>query len=621
MKALLVTGCLLLLGVTGCGGGGGSSSNAAVGGGPPPPPLPPPPPISGFATLDDGAWNDTAVRKVLSTFAYGGHAGDQQISSWADMAPTEAIREMLTFDEHNLKLSPTAADNTDGLAQRAGTLAGLREFWMSDDPANGVNPDLRQLYQFSLLVWYRAALSRGLNPFRQKLGLWETNYHAATNRRVGVTGDQSVRYYDDMMRALAADQPYRDILSIAALSAAVARQYGHFENRYINGMCRCNEDFAREYHQLLFGILGDYDSFYHETVTVKNTAAALTDMRLDYDPVAMQFVDELFFGRFYHTPGPLDILQMQIGGNDAEQRINQLSAIAIEHPESLDNLPIKIIAGLADDNLSQQKIDVIRAAWAGMNDKDLLGFLQSYAISESLHSADRIKYYTSVDRLFLIANGVLLNNEESYLDINVPYDIQNEDVQVFAPRHNVFGAQTGLEAADSTEVFRNNFNRVTREFWRIVLPAIEQPGVSWEKDWGAVVPADAGGDYVVQEIAEWLWQRFIGDGLQNFGTLERAHLYAFLATDFDLVYTVNRDEIETAGLDPDDISLYDFDRIVTTAELENDQTLIDLIDGLATDTIALDDADQGIRRNANARVGQAINFVVATPYMFAQEGR
>jgi hypothetical protein len=35
----------------------------------------------------------------------------------------------------------------------------------------------------------------------------------------------------------------------------------------------------------------------------------------------------------------------------------------------------------------------------------------------------------------------------------------------------------------------------------------------------------------------------------------------------------------------------------------------------------LDSANSTERDKANARVGQAINFIVAMPYIFAQEGR
>lgn len=368
--------------LTACGSGGSSVGSTPGSGSLPPP-------AAGFNVVSDARWNENAVRDVLQTFAYGGQATGQQIQIWADMAPTAAIREMLTFDEHNLKLSPPIAGDQSPAHGGPGTLRGLSDFWSSNDLTNNVQPAFRPLYKFPAPVWYRATLSRGLNPFRQRVGLWETNYHLATNTMAGVSSDQTIRFYDEIMTALAAGEPYQDVLAVAAVSAAVARQYGHHQNRWIDGRCQCNEDFAREYHQLFFGILGKYDPTYHETIAIKNTAAALTDMRLEFDPVEMDFADTVVFGQAFHAPGSLDILQASIGGNNARERIRELSQIAIEHPESLDNLPVMIIAGLADENLDAAKINIIRQAWRSMPTKQLLEFLQRYAISDVFHSKTR----------------------------------------------------------------------------------------------------------------------------------------------------------------------------------------------------------------------------------------
>lgn len=40
-----------------------------------------------FTSLDANSWNESAVRRVLHTFAYGGYATDAQIKSWSGMAP------------------------------------------------------------------------------------------------------------------------------------------------------------------------------------------------------------------------------------------------------------------------------------------------------------------------------------------------------------------------------------------------------------------------------------------------------------------------------------------------------------------------------------------------------
>jgi hypothetical protein len=554
--------------------------------------------------LSDAAWDETAVRKVLHAFAYGGHATDRQIKLWADMAPQTAIMQMLTFDQHNALLSPASAADHDRLYQRDGTLRSLAAFWSSSDPGNAIYVDHRiryDVYEGNGVpgeLWSRATVSRGLNPFRQKIGFWETNYHLATNRDV-VRRSYMVRYFDDIMNAHAEHAPYQDVLTVAATSAAVAVQYGHDENIYINDQCLCNEDFAREYHQLFFGILGQHDPEYHEVVSIKNTALALTDMQVQ------PLLDQVFFGSSRHYLGALEILNASIGGFSAHQKINHLSQHAITHPESLDNLPVIIIQALADDNLNGDKINRIRAAWSSMQPKNLLDFLRSYAISTVFHNPTRVKYLTSVDRHMLVASQRILNNEEGYLDLYPLATYETEDVKAFHPAHNVFGGQTGAEAADSADVFLANYNRSTSEERRFRQIPASRYGRSWEQNWMTVIPKNSSGTYIVKDVTEWLWKRFIGDGLKNLGLLERAHIYAFLAEERDIVYLADQDRL---------------DRAITTADLTSDPRLASLVQSLGAQTLPLDSADSTERGAANARVRQAINFIVATPYIFAQEG-
>ena len=98
-------------------------------------------------------------------------------------------------------------------------------------------------------------------------------------------------------------------------------------------------------------------------MTIKNTAAALTDMWVPRDIVYGGYLNQVIFGTEKHFPGVLDILNVGIGGSDASQRIDELSEYAIDHPESLENLPVMIIRELADDNLTDSKIQAIRMAW------------------------------------------------------------------------------------------------------------------------------------------------------------------------------------------------------------------------------------------------------------------
>jgi hypothetical protein len=565
--------------------------------------------LPGFDPVSDDFWDETAVRKVLHTFAYGGQASDGQIRLWASMPPRAAIVQMLTFAEHNPLLSPAGPRDYDRLDTRPGTLRAVGDFWASDDPANGVVPASRSVYDVDefgagvpSLVWLQAATSRGLNPFRQRIGLWETNYHLAVNRTM-VRTNQLIRYYDDIMSGLARGEPYHEILATAATSAAIASQYGHRLSQYVNGECKkCNEDFAREYYQLFFGILGETDPTYHELTTIKNMSKALTDMS---NVVNGQLVDYLVFGTAAHFPGQLEMLQVTFGGSQAQERISELSRYAIENTESLNNLPVMIIAGLADDNLNEDKIARIRTAWTSMPQKYLLDFLQAYAVSTLFHDPSRIKYRSSIDRNLLVLNQMTLVNEENYLGVYNPKMYESEDVEVFRPRHNVFGGQTGREAAESADVFLANYNALTDMSQRFRLVSTVKSGRTWEKDWAAVVPLNANGAYAVRDVAEWLWNRFVGDGLKHFGPLERAHVYALLSTELDFAYLA----------DPQNSG-----RIITTADVGM-SPLAELVSDLANRPLSLNSADSAQRQVANRRVGQAVNFIVGTPFVYAEEGR
>jgi hypothetical protein len=99
----------------------------------------------------------------------------------------------------------------------------------------------------------------------------------------------------------------------------------------------------------------------------------------------------------------------------AQERVEVLSPIAIEHPESLASLPVKIVSDLADDEMTEAKAKVLREAWADMPQKDLLAFLRDYAISTQFHRSDRVKHWTTPERYLTVTNLVTVKNEESNL--------------------------------------------------------------------------------------------------------------------------------------------------------------------------------------------------------------
>lgn len=575
-------------------------------------------------TISDAAWDETAVRQVLHVFAFGGFASDAQIRAWADMPPADAIKEILTFDTVNEKLSPPDASFAVPFTRENGSLrclSGLFSRNNVDNPIRVADRDGFKLGSWSSPshTWWMAAHLRGLNPVRQRIGLFETNYHMSVSQNASVTNLQLYTYYDGIMAGLARGDAYQDVLQSAALTAAIAQQYHHKGNAYKDGKFQGNEDFGREYHQLFFGIVGKYDDAYtgdkagyHELVAIPNTAKALTGMIVgDVDTSS----DQISYGDHDHWQGTLDILESPIDGDNSKQRFSKLSPLAIATQESLDALPVLIIRFLADDRLDPASADPavmvrvakVRQLWAGMPKKNLLEFLRKYAISTAFHDQARVKYWTSVERNLLLVNLMNVGNAESFLDLYDPESFtSNEDVTVFRPAHDVFGGQTGEEAAATADVFRNAYNRAVDASWSLTRVEETSGGSTvWKKDWAPIVPKDDGGKVRVKATAEWLWQRMFADGLANFGTLERAHLYAILASGKDLGYWID---------EADPTHVYSKD------DLETSVTLKTQVAGAEQALIRLDDADPKVAQSANYRLSLAVNFLSSLPYMFAQQG-
>ncbi len=565
--------------------------------------------------LDCFAWNETAVRKVLQTFAYGGHPSDEQILLWANMEPREAIDEILSFEPFNVKLSPVDFDNIS--TNTDGTLEGLADFYSSDNPDNYTESSRKEYFDKRSwggprYNWLRAIQARGLNTFSHRIGFFETNYHMSVNRDVGVYPFPVIRHYDNIIHALSESRPYSQVLAQGALNAAVAYQYGHNHNVYFDGMFSGNDDFAREYHQLFFGILGDYDHDYHESVSIENTARALTGIRANYYPSEEGGPDvEVYFSADVHHTAPLEILNTSIEGPTAKEKIENLAEVAISHQESLDNLPVIIVRTLADDNLTTEKISAIREMWSSLPEINLLEFLKLYAISEVFHSPDRIKYHSSFDKHLFTHNQMRLSNWELYEDFqSVREMLLEDDVEPFHPVHNVFGHQKGVEAFTTPTIFKNNYNTSTYSYW--YYEKVDDSTSTYKKEWYNIIPKSEDGSYITEDVARWLWQRFVADGWKNYGILEKAHLYTLLATGKDLGYILH-DEI--VG-NPHPGTVY------YASDLENGTSEIgSIVARHGAMTLELESDDEDTRKLANIFVQRAISFISATPYTFLQEGR
>lgn len=603
----------LSLGLAACGGGGGGNTvelkqptvvwDAPVS------------PSGVLPMVDNVTWDETAVRKVLHVFAFGGFASDAQISTWANMAPNEAIVEMLTLNPYNPKLSGTIdADPLNGTDR---SFLGLAALWsganspLATSRRDGFKPDS---WNGPQNIAMQAASLPGVNPVPHRLAMWELNYHLVANRDADVSPEHLSYYYNAIQKSLAARDPYQNTMAIAAESVAIAQQYKHYRNFYDvkNGVgtFKGNEDFAREFHQLFFGILGtrlanDVQDNYHEIVTIKNTAQMLTDMTVVKDGDL-----ELTFGTARHYVGDLDIMHTTISGATAKEKILALAQVDITHPESLDNLPVMIVSGLADNNLSDANIAELRAYWASMTKKDILQFIRAYAISTQFHNPHRIKYWNPAERNLLYSNLVTLTQGESYANYYDPTGLTDwqDGYRLFAPEHNVFGHTTGEETAQSGDKFLVQFNRGAAP-WRYARTT-DSKNPTWYKDWGSIAPHDVDGNYTVQQVAEWLWQRFMADGLKNFGPLERLQLYAILAANLDAAVACSPDQLNP-----------NYEKVYSVAEATSDTAALACRDMLGAKTMDLGSAEASKRNAANTRIGYAIHFMTALPFALVQEGR
>jgi hypothetical protein len=223
--------------------------------------------------------------------------------------------------------------------------------------------------------------------------------------------------------------------------------------------------------------------------------------------------------------------------------------ISMQHHESLENLPVMIVSGLADDNLNESAKNQLRAAWASMGvNRVFLDFIRAYATSDLFHGPNQFKYLTSHERALYIANKHNLDNQEAYFGGGYynwqPGVYQNENAgrtvgsvisddnagEFFRPLHNVFGGQSSAEASDSALVFENHYNRLTdreHETREAVVCNTCSQGAPWSKRWPEVLPQRQDGNYYVSDVAEWLWMHAVGN-MDNFTDLERAHVYTML---------------------------------------------------------------------------------------------
>ncbi|MDZ4728564.1 MAG: DUF1800 family protein [Xanthomonadales bacterium] len=604
--------------------------------------------LSGLTTLPQEQWNAVAVRKVLQSFAFGGHASEQQIKAWSEMPPELAITQMLNFEW----LSPefSAPDGDDESPEFCQSMTELQALWGSDDPANPMRAAERRFYallgpndQLSpvglYLAWSRAMYTRGCNLFLHKMAFYLTNYHASIHIQNAGTG--LIRdYYDDTLSALNAGEDFIGLMLQAASNGAVAMAYGHASNYVhpITGMFSGNDDFAREYFQLLFGIEGATEDLdYHEGVSIENNAKLLTGMAPDlvlnrFDSIArfdwllsnIDFTDHVdSTGRrvrnrtahYDFALGPsscLEILHQSICGSTAAEKLQALGRVAAAHPESMAAIPLKLVRFFADTVITPDEAMALQLAWDDA-DFDLLRFIRAYAVSSQFHDPSRWKYWSAFERNLIVHNATLLDNEEAFAKPIFTDPLLRMSAQgaiPFAPIRDVFGGQTGNDAANDRFVFKNAWaaNVETPETLAAVSQILQRDGSGnpprWSKDWRSVLPANQQGEYRVKEVAEWLWNRLITDGGQEFDMLARAQVYSLLATGFDF----------TLVLEFNDQALQGQEGIFTSADLQPGTIANQFYEVLAGMQLDLADPRQ------QHQLGMAINFISMLPFAFASGG-
>ncbi len=602
----------------------------------------------GFTAVSSEDWNRAAVRKVLHTFAFGGFATDQQIAKWARMKPYQAIRQMLTFRYINRRLSPP----DPWIKGRDSTLESLQNFWSSNRASNPVRDD--RAHEYAPLsedgtglrgwvipyAWVQAVNTRGVNPFLHKMALYLSNYHMAISMENATPGLMR-QYYDDFIVNLQNGDTFTRIQAKAAQSAAVAAAYGHQYNGIWNGEFHGNDDFAREFHQLFFRIPGETENpHYHENVTIENTARLLTGMRVDRDRNAygarseygalvgpIRFTDHndpagnFLQNRSTHNSRCLQILnsavrKKNICGKTAKVKIARLAKHAAKHPEAMDNIPVYMIGFFADDNLTPEKILKIRYEWKKNKNKGVLRFLRRYAISRTFHSADTYKFLNSFDRNLIAKNMNTLSNEESFArNVRADWRLNDQQATIFSPISNVFGGQTGQQAASNPNLFRKAYAANVNNPWYfngLTVESTAENGLKrdWAKNWGAIIPNPKGKRFrYVDDVGRWLWQRFTTDQ-SNFNLAARAQVFSILATGRDFGYRAWEE-----GL------ISDMDQVLTKNDIRQNADLMALHEEHQDTKIQIDHKNRWERQKWNYRIGIAVNFITATPFMFAMEGQ
>jgi hypothetical protein len=301
----------------------------------------------------------------------------------------------------------------------------------------------------------------------------------------------------------------------------------------------------------------------------------------------------------------LEILGQSICGATARDKLQALGPVAAAHPESMASTPVKLARFFGDDRIDASEAQALQAAWADA-DYDLLAFLRAYATSTLFHARGTVKLRSAFERNLLLHNTQQLTADESFAEQFYEGPLLRMYLQgalVFEPIRDVFGGQTGADAANDRYLFKQVWDLAVADPWYFAKSQEDyrlEPGgelLSWRKDWSTVIPAGGDGQHRTDAVGRWLWDRFVGDGGAHYDELARAQVNALLLTGVDFGALVDPENPE---------------RIYRTAELTTGYyaAVLDYLGQLPLDLSSL----QG-----NRQVGMAINFITALPFTFALE--
>lgn len=313
------------------------------------------------------------------------------------------------------------------------------------------------------------------------------------------------------------------------------------------------------------------------------------------------------------------MMNTEVCGVSASEKIAVLSNIMRDNEEVKANMPVFIIASFGDDMLNavgnENKKKHIRQAWKLSND-NLLSFLRAYAASTTFHSESTVKFRTAFSRNLNLFNVAVLDNTESFsgrrFEDTSFLPLKEQGANPFEPSHDVFGGQTGREAMGNPSVFKSAFETASTNVTSRLMRT-HAGDDSWDKNWGSVIPKNSNNEYVVSEVANWLWQRLIADDNANFDVIARSQIYAMLARgeDFGLAVTNVNSSISS---NPNDL--------YSSEQLNENVDIAAVMSVLSNEKMLLDDADvTGVRRQWNKNVNAAVNFIATLPYTFVVEGK